>query len=288
LFKPNLPYLLWRYGGNASRTLRAFSRRYVYPDIQCFADRLLDQGILVGPSDQFLSDQGREALVDASESVLKSARSDDVRSLVQRGSSDRDKKNFLVELVKWEEEHSLDSPLLRLALDRKLLEIISLYLGMFPRLHAIGAWLNFPTEDEAKESQLWHRDGDDLQLMKVFIYLNDVDEACGPFSYVPETQPFGAKAAAAPKRESPGRVTDRAMNAVIPRQAWLACTGPKHTMILADTRGYHRGGKPMNGNRILITFTYTSGTPLKKRKYRLRPSLDKQTWIKDDIQRYAL
>ena len=89
-----------------------------------------------------------------------------------------------------------DSPLLRLALDEKLLEIVSLYLGMWPRLQSIAAWLNFPSPDQAKHSQLWHRDPEDIKLLKVFIYLDDVDANRGPFSYIPKTHPFGLRSAA--------------------------------------------------------------------------------------------
>jgi hypothetical protein len=288
LVRPNVAYLLWRYAGNASRTLRALSRGAASPETRRIADELIEQGIVVGPSTQFLTEGGREALAEASELVLGIARSDAVQAAIAQGMSDRDKKNFLVELIKWEQEHVVDSPLVRLALDRKLLEIVSLYLGMWPRLHAIGAWLNFPTDDEAKESQLWHRDGDDLKIVKVFIYLNDVDGGRGPFSYVPKTQPFGARAGTVPKQKTPGRVTDDEMRDVIPPEAWLACTGSAQTMILADTTGYHRGGKPVTGDRILITFTYTSGTPFKNRKYSVRRGNGRPAWMSDDIQTYAL
>ena len=59
-------------------------------------------------------------------------------------------KDYLVQLIPWEYEHGPDSPLLRVALDKKLLEIVSLYLGMWPRLHAVGAWLNFPSAGRAQ------------------------------------------------------------------------------------------------------------------------------------------
>jgi hypothetical protein len=288
LVRPNLAYLLWRYAGNASRTLRALSRRCTCPDTQYIAEELSEKGIVVGPSTQFLTEDGCKALAEASERVLSMARSDEVQAAIARGMSDRDKKNFLVELVKWEQVHSLDSPLVRVALDRKLLEIVSLYLGMWPRLHAIGAWLNFPTEDEAKESQLWHRDGDDLKIVKVFVYLNDVDKDCGPFSYIPKTHPFGAKAGMIPKQKNPGRVTDDEMRDAIPPEAWLACTGPAQTMILADTTGYHRGGKPARGNRVLLTYTYTSGTPFKNRKYSVHRENGTPAWMVEDIQMHAL
>jgi hypothetical protein len=208
-----------------------------------------------------------------------------VQSTIQAGSSAYKKKDYIVHLVPADQMHKGDSALLRLALDKKLLEIVSLYLGMWPRLHAIGAWLNFPTSDEAKQSQLWHRDPEDIRLIKVFIYLGDIDANCGPFSYIPRTQPFGAKASADPEHTHPKRITDEEMRATVPQQDWLACTGPAGTMILADTVGFHRGGKPKIGNRILITFTYTSGTPFTEGSLKLDGMPD---WASSDIQRCAL
>jgi hypothetical protein len=57
------------------------------------------------------------------------------------GFSD-DRKDYCIRLIPSEQEHAPNSPLLRLALDRKLLEIVSLYLGMWPRLNLISAWLS--------------------------------------------------------------------------------------------------------------------------------------------------
>ena len=34
------------------------------------------------------------------------------------------------------------------------------------------------------------------------------------------------------------------MISVLSKDSWIACTGPANTMILADTVGFHRGGKP--------------------------------------------
>jgi hypothetical protein len=59
-------------------------------------------------------------------------------------------------------------------------------------------------------------------------------------------------------------------------------------MILADTTGYHRGGKPVKGNRILITYTYTSGTPFKSRKHSIHRENGVPAWMVEDIQMHAL
>ncbi len=62
-------------------------------------------------------------------------------------------------------------------------------------------------------------------------------------------------------------------------------TGPAGTMILADTRGYHRGGKPMVGRRILITLTYTSGAPITSRRIWVSGA---PTWVDSAMQRAAV
>jgi hypothetical protein len=75
------------------------------------------------------------------------------------------------------------------------------------------------------------------------------------------------------------------MISVLPKESWITCTGPANTMIIADTVGFHRGGKPTKGTRILITFTYTSGTPLTKRALQIT---ERPAWIAHPIQSFAL
>ena len=156
---------------------------------------------------------------------------------------------------------------------------------MWPRLHAIKALLNYPTPGDARHSQLWHRDPEDVRQIKVFIYLTDVDEQNGPFCYIPRSQPFGSKASIDPECSNPKRITDAEMSRAIPQSAWVSCTGPAGTMILADTVGFHRGGRVMTGTRVLINLTYTSGTPFgpSPLKFQGVPS-----WASHEIQRYAL
>ena len=209
--------------------------------------------------------------------------------MVARGRSDNPHgKGYLIDLFPWDQEHNANSALLRLALDPNLLKAVSLYLGLWPRLDGISAWLNLPTGGDPMESQLWHRDPEDIKIVKAFIYLNDVDENCGPFCYIPGTHPFGELAAIVPEHKHPTRVLDHEMQTVFPINSWLTCTGPARTMILADTVGYHRGGKPTRGNRILITFTYTSGTLFKPYDGRGLRVSGTPPWVKRGLQEYAL
>jgi hypothetical protein len=284
LTSPNLDYLRWRYLSNGIRTWKARQSGPAHADAARVAEELTENGIVVGTIDHYVSAEGHEAFLRASDLVLGISRSSEVQSAIT-GENSAYKKDYLVHLVPPEQKHAPDSPLLRLALDEKLLEIVSLYLGMWPRLHSIAAWLNFPSPDHAKQSQLWHRDPEDIKLLKVFIYLDDVNADRGPFCYIPKTQPFGSRSAVNPQHADHKRITDDEMRAAIPAQDWLACTGPAGTMVLADTVGFHRGGKPAIGNRLLITFTYTSGSPFVKRLFQCDGVPD---WASHPIQRYAL
>ena len=285
LTRKDAAYLQWRYLRNAARTLRAWQARWKYDDhAKEVAQEIVDRGIVMGPAESYLSDEGRKALADACAMVLQLSESDEVRSMLANGAA-ADNKDYLVHVVPWEMQHVPDSPLLKLALDTKLLEIVSAYLGMWPWLHAVGAWLNFPTQQEAKESQLWHRDPDDLKVIKVFIYIKDVGAENGPFCYIPKTHPFGSGSGILPVHKAKKRILDDEMVTAIPQDNWISCTGPANTMIIADTVGYHRGGKPTEGSRLLITFSYTSGTPLSRRVLQVQKRPD---WIKHPIQAYAL
>jgi hypothetical protein len=55
----------------------------------------------------------------------------------------------------------------------------------------------------------------------------------------------------------------------IPREEWVVCTGPPGTVVLADTCGYHKGGKPTKGDRLLWTAQFTSGAADAKRNFEL-------------------
>jgi hypothetical protein len=201
-----------------------------------------------------------------------------------KGPQTDKRKKYLVELVRGASIHESDSPLLKVALDTKLLEIVASYLGLWPSLYSVGAWLNYPIGEPPMSSQLWHRDPEDLKIVKAFIYLVDVDEERGPFCYIPGTQSFGERANIVPVHRDGMRITDEEMATVIKPEDWIKCTGPAGTMILADTVGFHRGGYAKNGNRVLITFTYTSGIPLKPTKARVR---DKPGWLQAQIQEAA-
>ena len=284
LVRPNLAYYMWRFVGNGGRAALKLRTRPRHADARGIARELMNQGISVAPSSRFLSDEGSAGLAVAAADMIAQSRSEEVQAIVAgTRAAAHGKKAFVVDLVR-QGRIPADSPLLKVALDVKLLEIVASYLGLWPCLHSVAGWLNYSTDAPAETSQLWHRDPEDLKLVKVFIYLEDVEEAQGPFTYIPKTQPFGSRAPQALRCQAK-RIDDDRMRRFFPPERWKVCTGPAGTMIVADTVGFHRGGKPTTGTRLLITFTYTSGIPFVERSLGVTAMPD---WISSPIQHHAI
>ena len=282
-----LAYFLWRYAENPKRTYLA--RRVLASadgDVQAIGDRLSETGIEIGDAGQFLTGDGRDALKRSTEKIYDIINTDEIQSIIQAGKNDSQGKDYLIHLLPEEMAHDENSPFLRFALDPKLLQIVSTYFGLVPQIHHIGSWLNFPTPEEAKMSQLWHRDPEDLKLLKVFVYLEPVGEKNGPFSFIPGTQPFGTDVSKELNHEHKRRITDEEIAVAFPPERWVKCTGDANTMIIADTVGFHRGGKVQEGRRLLITLTYTSGRPRRTRRGLAIPAVP--SWATLPIQKAAL
>lgn len=289
LVKPNALYYFWKYGANASRTKAAKAYTPSYSEARAIAEEITSEGIVTGNVSNFLSPAGLGHFADAKAEVLELSRGEEVQRMLATQNATGDfkynsGKDFLVNLITPKTTHRADGPILQLGLDPKLLEIVAGHLGLWPRLYQIHSWLNYPTKAPPKASQMWHRDPEDLRIVKAFIYLVDVDEETGPFTFIPRTHSFGEFANCVPDHKDRKRVEDEEMNPILSPDLHRVCTGPADTMILADTVGYHRGGKPRSKNRVLLTFTYTSawqsnpgpqisGTP---------------SWSMNDMQRMAL
>jgi hypothetical protein len=174
-------------------------------------------------------------------------------------------KEFVVRLHSYGVELGLDDPWFRAAASHRLLDIANTYLEMWSKLEYVDVWYSVPQSADAERisSQRWHRDFNDQHLLKVFLYLVDVDEQMGPFQYVPDSQPGGRFADAWPWSPlGDNYPTEEELEALIPRSAVRAFTAPKGTLIFCNTAGFHRGGFSTTSPRVLATATYSSPASL--------------------------
>lgn len=143
--------------------------------------------------------------------------------------------------------------------------IVAAYLGMDPILNSIQLNWSYPFTGPTESTYLWHKDADDRHVVKVIIYFNDVDEHSGPFCYIPETHPFGKKRNLGPKTGE-HYIEDALVSDIRPQQT---LTGPAGTVIFADTAGFHRGLRPVSGERLALFITFVT----KSAKYPVRETV---------------
>jgi Phytanoyl-CoA dioxygenase (PhyH) len=157
-----------------------------------------------------------------------------------------------------------DDIFVRFTLQPEILDVVNSYFGMLTRLRYYDIWHTFPTQAPPRQSQLWHRDPEDRYILKMFVYLTDVDEGAGPLSYAPGTHAQGAvKTAVESQLVREGhlmvrRSDDAQVDAVVPKEHWITAIGPRGTVVLVDTRGYHKGGLARERERILFTCMFNS------------------------------
>ena len=222
-------------------------------------------GIAITDVDSFFGKPGTFARAKAAADELLAA--PQIREQISEGKSHKGGKDYVVRAGA---NLSVDHGLTRLLMDSRLIDTVNSYLQMWSRLKNYELWYNLPVDPNSARiaSQRWHRDYDDHKLIKIFIYMVDVDEQMGPFTYIRQTQPGGPYGhlfpTNPPEGASPGDdKVDRALSADLLK----VCTGKAGTMIFCDTSGLHRGGRSTTVPRVLFTATYASAGAIEKDRY---------------------
>jgi hypothetical protein len=140
--------------------------------------------------------------------------------------------------------------LLAIANDPRVLGVVEAWMGAKPTLAALRVWWSTPTaEGEAEHAELFHRDVDDLQFVKLFVYLTDVTEDTGPHIYVEGSQRMN-------RLTEIGRYGDDEVGRTFGEQAIRCFTGPAGTAFLENTYGMHRGLPPRAAPRLIFQPLY--------------------------------
>jgi hypothetical protein len=242
---------------------------------------------LCGPEAWSAVERRGEEFVEATEAGLeREARGEGDDGLRRRAG-----KEFLVRAYSFDGVAlGPDEPWLAACLSSPMLDVASTYLRLWPKLSYVDLWYSLPQPEETERvaSQLWHRDFDDKHLLKVFLYLRDVDEQTGPFEYVPESQPGGKLHYVSPWQPmGNGRIPEEEVAQHVRPEQIKTFVAPRGTLIFCNTSGLHRGGFATERPRVLATATYCSPASLaalSDRNYRFTGSLDEL----DERTRFAL
>lgn len=112
-------------------------------------------------------------------------------------------------------------------------------------------------------SQVWHSDNHQNLVMKIMIYLNDVNKVNGPFEYLedPDTHSNPRVEGSVPRKYLDGRIPYRVIKDYIHRgyERRLA-EGKQGTVIFFDDNIIHRGNVPLEGYRDAIVLQLKPST----------------------------
>jgi hypothetical protein len=262
----------WRYGFNLRPSVNYKLNSPTANDNSAakVIENLNRDGIAVTSIDELLADKKPFAELETAVENLLESRRDELREIKSKAGDANliGAKTFNVELLGSKVEFDAESVFARFALQETFLNIANAYFGMLVKLRYYNVWQTFATVGEARESQLWHFDREDNYILKLFLYLKDVDEGAGPFTYAPKTHRKGKLWGNQPEfslEQNVMRSTDEQMSAVVPKENWVRGIGKKGTIIFADTRGFHKGGEARTDDRLMFTAMFTSPASDSKR-----------------------
>jgi hypothetical protein len=265
--------LLWRYGFNIAPTL-AYNLQgpSSTEEMSRIVKDLNRSGIALTTVDRLLANPGMFSTLVSEVEALERENAEELETTRRHANAPltKEKKPFLVQLLTSRPELDPTSIFARFALESGALEVANRYFGMFTRLREYNVWHNFPVSGAPQSSQLWHRDREDRMILKMFVYLSDVDDTAGPFAYAPGTHAKG------PVRREPAysieggvkRTTDKQMSGVVAADRWIKATASRGTIIFADTAGFHKGGYCSGKERVMYVGMFTSPASESKELFR--------------------
>ena len=184
-----------------------------------------------------------------------------------------------------------NNPLISFSYNENILNIVNSYFGMWSNLVYLEAnetkLVN--QKEPLKKSQMFHRDPGINKCIKVFVYLNDVQEGGGPFTYVKGSHRYGKYWSLHKQRffgagGSYLNQNERLKN--IDDEDIYEIYGKAGSVIFADTTGIHCGGNSWKNTREMTTSLYYPPGDLLKSK--IFYDFDIEELHLDDVQKFAL
>ena len=151
---------------------------------------------------------------------------------------------------------SYTSALVKLAMSPPILKVVSDYFGYLPILYRLNALYSRNDIIYENSSQFFHLDPEDFRQVKIFLYLNDINEEAGPFCLL---NAQASREVSQKLNYRKGRLKDEEVFAIAGRQNFFELTGKAGTLIFVDTsQCYHFGSRPGSQPRKVIMIQYIS------------------------------
>jgi hypothetical protein len=155
--------------------------------------------------------------------------------------------------------------------DPSLVQVAQNYLRSKPIFTGISLWWSPPVkkEPDANAAQQFHWDMERIRWLRFFIYLTDVTPGTGPHCFIAGSHRThgipGDMLEMGYVRQSDENIIQR-----YGRDHYREFTGTRGTIIAEDSRGFHKGGMPVDGDRLILAFELSNTTFGADKRHRIR------------------
>ena len=153
--------------------------------------------------------------------------------------------------------YTIDQPLLTVdslwdvAFHDDLVVLAANYFGCLPYFGTCNLRKSFVNNLAEDHTQIYHQDPNSPQFIKMFFYLNDVDEQGGPFCIVEGSHRNKFEGCYGQYRWE----TDT-IHSIYGQDKVKYLTANVGDLIIANTTAFHRGTKPYSADRTMITLDW--------------------------------
>lgn len=176
------------------------------------------------------------------------------KSLYQRGNPKGPRYSFSTNDL-------LDDEVIQFLMsDLTFVAVAQAYLNSRPTFDVLSLWwlTSYNSFPQKQAAQWYHFDLERIKWLKFFIFLTDVTPENGPHAFIKGTQRSGK----IPKNlllRGYSRLSDEEIRMTYEPEDIIEFACPRGTIIAEDTRGLHKGGSVLHGDRLVLQLQLGAG-----------------------------
>mgnify|MGYP000415490400 CR=1 FL=1 len=171
-----------------------------------------------------------------------------------------DPQNIVSNIYRFPNSELLNQDIVQqLIMDPLLIGFAQDYFKCEPIFDYAAMWYstNFKGDISDDAAQFYHFDLDRPKWLKIFFYLNDVNEDNGPHCYISKSHKSFSKPEELLERGY-SRISDSDIRKFYSEDRFKEVKGEKGSIILGDTISWHKGKPIKSGTRLIFQIQFTS------------------------------
>jgi hypothetical protein len=153
--------------------------------------------------------------------------------------------------------------IVRWPLHDRILDIVETYLGLPAACDTLNFFYTL-ADGRQVAARRWHRDVEDRRMVKVIVYLHDVDEEGGPLEVLHRAFPGSDQLDGGNFPVLTQEMLEERLGGTLAHGDVTTCTGKAGTVIFTDVASrYHRGRPAIARDRSALFYNFFSRKPLR-------------------------